>query len=663
MVEAKAYSEYVEWCDDTSKNTAFAIQTATKSKAQLEAKIQELTSDIQAADSAIDGLVSDIATAGSELKDATAVRGKESADFAASEKELVESIDALGRAISILDKEMAKNPAAFAQIDPKNMNGALQAFRAILDAAALSSSDQQKLTALVQSQQSDDADDDELGSPAAAAYKTHSGNILDVLEDLKEKAEGQLSDLRKAEVNTKHNFDMLKQSLEDQMAADTKDMDDEKAGRAAAKESKVSSQSDLDMTNKELANSKKQLATAQSSCVKIAADHDATVAARNEELKVIAEALKILTETTSAAEGQTYSLVQLETSILKSRADLAGREVLEVVRSLAKKEHSSALNQLASRIAAVARYGRVNHADVFAKVKGLIQDMIAKLESEAGAEATEKAYCDEQIAKTEAKKSDLEQDISKMTSKIDQAAAKSARLKGQVRELQSELAELARAQADMDKIRSETHADYEVAKADLQLGLSGVREALRTLRDYYGGAASMIQANADPAAFMQRMRQPEAPELHSKSGGAGGSIIDILEVVESDFASNLAKEEAQEADAQSEYEKVSQENAVVKTTKNQDVHYKSQEAKSQDKTAAEYSADRDTSNSEYSAVLDYYGKIKERCIAKPETYASRKARREAEIKGLRQALSILEDETALVQRKRRGSFRGALAAM
>merc|ERR1711920_873619 len=310
----------------------------------------------------IDGLASDIATAGSELKDATAVRGKESADFVASEGELVESIDALGRAISILDKEMAKNPAAFAQIDPKNMNGALQAFRTILDAAALSGSDQQKLTALIQSQQGDDADDDELSSPAAAAYKTHSGNILDVLEDLKEKAEGQLSDIRKAEVNTRRNFNLLKQSLEDQMAADTKDMDDEKSGKAAAEESKAASQSDLDMTNKELANSKKQLATAQSSCVKIAADHDATVAARNEELKVIAEALKILTETSSGAEGQTYSLVQLEKSSLRSRADLAGREVLEMVRSLAKKEHSSALNRLASRIAAVARYGSVNHA-------------------------------------------------------------------------------------------------------------------------------------------------------------------------------------------------------------------------------------------------------------------------------------------------------------
>jgi len=378
-------------------------------------------------------------------------------------------------------------------------------------------------------------------------------------------------------------------------------------------------------------------------------------------LKVIAEAQKILAETTSGAEGQTYSLVQIGSSRMQSQADLAGREVIEVVRRLAKKEHSGALNQLASRIAAVARNGVSNRADVFAKVKGLIQDMIAKLEKEAGAEATEKAYCDEQIAKTEAKKGDLEEDIAKMTSKIDQAAAKSARLKAQVSELESELAALARTQAEMDRIRSETHADYEAAKADLQLGLSGVRKAVSILRDYYGGAASMVQESADPAAFMQRMNQPSVPELHSKAGGAGGSIIDILEVVESDFATNLAKEEAEEADAQSEYEKLSQENAVTKTVKDQDVKYRTQEAKSQDATVAEYSADRETASAELTAVLDYYGKIKDRCIAKPETYAERAKRREAEITGLKEALSVLEDETALVQRKSHGAFRRTIS--
>jgi len=650
--EAKAYAEYVEWCDDTNKNAGFAIETAEKAKAGLEAKIGELTGNIAASGSKIEDLVAAIAKGEGELHDATTIRNKEAADFAASDAELADSIDTLGRAIGILSKEMAKNPASFAQIDTKNLASAVQAISAILDAAAFPSKDQTKLMAFVQSQQNDENDDMEFGAPAAATYKTHSTGILDVLEDLREKAEGELSDLRKAEVNTRHNFEMLKQSLEDQAAADAKDLADEKAARAGASESKATAESDLGMTTKDLAASKQQLATAQATCLQVAADHEATVAARKDELSVIGQARKLLQETSSGATSQTYSLLQIRT-----RSDLAGSEVVAAVKRLAKQQHSAALAQLASRISATLRFGS-SSGDPFAKVKGLIQDMIAKLEKEAGAEATEKAYCDEQIAKTEQKKGELEEDIAKQTSQIDQATARSVQLKEQVQTLEAELGALAKAQAEMDKIRQETHAEYETAKADLELGLSGVRGALSTLREYYGSAASMLQDDKQLGAFMQ---QPAAPEVHSKSQGAGESIINILEVCESDFASNLAKEEAEEADAQSEYEKVSQENAVTKTTKEQGVKYKTQEAKAQDKTSAEYSADRETTNAEYAAVMDYYGKIKDRCIAKPETYGARAARRAAEIQGLKEALSILEDETALVQRKRHGSFRGSMA--
>ena len=132
----------------------------------------------------------------------------------------------------------------------------------------------------------------------------------------------------------------------------------------------------------------------------------------------------------------------------------------------------------------------------------------------------------------------------------------------------------------------------------------------------------------------------------------------ILEVVESDFSQNLAKETSEEDDAESSYQKVSQENRVIKTLKDADVKYKTAEFTSLDKSIANNKADRETANTEYSAVMDYYGKVKDRCIAKPETYESRKARREAEIQGLKNALAILEDETAFVQRGKKGSLRG-----
>merc|ERR1711956_202649 len=106
--------------------------------------------------------------------------------------------------------------------------------------------------------------------------------------------------------------------------------------------------------------------------------------------------------------------------------------------------------------------------------------------------------------------------------------------------------------------------------------------------------------------------------------------------------------------------------AVTKELKEQDVKYKTLSSKSEDATVAEYSSDRETTNTGLSAVLDFYTKIKERCIAKPERYEERKRRREAEINGLKEALSILEDETAaFVQERRkqhRGHMRGSLVA-
>ena len=200
----------------------------------------------------------------------------------------------------------------------------------------------------------------------------------------------------------------------------------------------------------------------------------------------------------------------------------------------------------------------------------------------------------------------------------------------------------------MDSVRAEEKAAYDTAKAELELGINGVGKALGVLKDYYGGAA-LLQKGID--AFMQ---QPAAPQQHSKAGGAGGSIIEILEVVQSDFTKNLADEEMQESDAISLYEKTTQDNKLASTMKSQDAKYKTKEHKGLDRSISDLSGDRDTTTTELSAVLEYFAKIKDRCIAKPESYEERKARRTAEIQGLKEALQILESETVFMQRGRRG---------
>jgi len=166
---------------------------------------------------------------------------------------------------------------------------------------------------------------------------------------------------------------------------------------------------------------------------------------------------------------------------------------------------------------------------------------------------------------------------------------------------------------------------------------------LSILRDYYGASAALVQ-------------QPETPEYHTAAAGAGSSIVGMLEVIQSDFSKNLAEDTVAEDEAESQYEKMTQENKINKAMSEQDVKYNSAEATSLDKAISEHSSDKQGLQTEQSAVLEYSDKLNQMCIAQPEQYEERKGRREAEIAGLKDALQYLEAESgdSFVQKHKHG---------
>jgi hypothetical protein len=655
--QQKAYEEYFEWCDDTAKEKSNELTTANAQKEKLEASIQEFESEIENCATNIEDLAKAISDNSKDLDAATKIRNEESSAFAKNEGELEDVVATLGKAITVLEKEMAAGSAAFAQVsNSASMSEMMKSLNLIIDASSIGQSDKQKLVALVQSKE-DSEDDDSEDAPSAANYEKKSGSIVDVLVDMKDKAETQLADLRKAERTSKQNYGKLKQTLTANLANDNADMAFQKKKKAGSEEAKATAEGELEVTVKDIKTTEEALALTQKDCMQVATDHEAAVQSMNEELKVIAMAIKIIKEATFVQTSAT-SFVQTK---METAMQSVSSKVTQTLRRLAKEQHSGALAQLASRIAMLQRSGAFRSTDPFVKVRGMISDMISKLEKSMGAEAAEKAYCDEEMGKTEEKKTKLETTVEKLTNKIDKSASKSAELKEQVKTLQEELATMAKEQEEMDKVRADEHKVYLEEKAVLVKGLAGLRKALELLRDYYGSAsaAALVQEDAGEDADDA---QPAAPAGHSKSGGAGGSIISILEVAESDMAKELTKVETAEADEQAAYDETTQENKVTKAAKDQDVKYKTMEAAGLDKSITELSSDRETTNTELGSVLAYYGKIQERCVAKPVSYEARKKAREAEIAGLKEALTVLENEAALAQTgSRKGrSMRGAL---
>merc|ERR1719424_1806044 len=369
-----------------------------------------------------------------------------------------------------------------------------------------------------------------------------------------------------------------------------------------------------------------------------AEDFQSETKSRGEELKALASAKKILQEALGGAAAQTYSFMQVDSrSSLSTGADLANFEAVRFIRDLARKENSVELAQLASRMASAVRFASAGNADPFTKVKGLISDMISKLEADAQGDASHKAYCDKETSEATAKKTEKVALVSKLSTSIDSMNAKAAKLKEEVGNLNNQLAQLASSQAEMDKIRGDEKGLYTKNHAEMKQGVAGVPKALSVLRDYYAAEG----------------------KSHSSADGAGSGIIGMLEVVESDFSKGLAEMEVVESTAATDYDRVSKQNEIARTMKGQDSKYKAKESAGLDKSVSETSSDLESTQAELDAIMEQLDKLAKMCVAKAEPYAERKARREAEMAGLKEALTILEGEAVLIQQTSKRTLRGS----
>lgn len=635
------HKAYLAWCEDRSKNLQFEIRTGEGEVSDLKAAAEKAVASIQTASTKLEDLAGSLASNEADLKAATGIRAKEEADFAAAEAELVEVADALQRAIGILEREARKGGASMLQLP--QAASVVQAVRAMVDASLLGSRDGAALAALVQSSgemgEMGDAALAAFQAPEAAAYESHGGSIVETLEGLLEQARAQLEDARKKETASRHSFELLKQSLEDELQFGNQDLEDERTTLAEQGQKRAVAEGGLSETSKSLAEDQKTASTLEQDCRVGVQDYESAVKSRAEELKALSEAKKAILESTGGANDLAYGLAQASFlqlrqsggSLLRTGADLANFEAVRFVRSLARRVHSEALAQLARRMATTIRSGAGTGDDPFAKVKTLIRDMLETLGKESQADATHKAYCDKELGETLAKRSAKEAAIEKLSTKIDAATATSAQLKDEVAALQSSLADLAASQAEASRLREAERSEFARNKPEMESGLEGVKMALKILREYY--------AKGDRA--------------HDAQEGGSSGIVGLLEVVESDFSRLLAELSTAEATAQADYGRETREAAIQRATKGQDVKYKTKQHTELDLAIAEATSDRSGVQAELSAILEYNTHLEDMCVEKPEAYSERKGRREVELEGLKQALSILDGEAVLLQRRLR----------
>jgi chromosome segregation ATPase len=381
--------------------------------------------------------------------------------------------------------------------------------------------------------------------------------------------------------------------------------------KSGLEDAKASAEEELSSTKKTLADDEKYLEDLKQSCSTKAAEWATRQKDAAGELAAIAKAKEVL-----ETGVKVFLEVSSKTHSKNEQTSAKRDRVVAILSKLA--DHSYFFTQ----IKAEARAG-----GPFDKVKGLIEDMITRLEQEAAEEADAKAFCDKETSESKAKQAELTASSDKSQVRIEKATATIAELKEKIKALQEQMAEMDAAQAEATALRNKEHEEYMKASTEYKESAEAVANAIAVLNDYYS-SGSFVQAK-------------EAPEFGGAKTDIASTIMGMLEVAESDFTTLLAESEASEKEAQSSYDKLTEQNTVTKAANTQEVKGMEAKVKSEETALLNYKEDFATTGKELDAVLAYLDKLKPQCETKVMSYAERVAKRKAEIEGLKEALEIL----------------------
>jgi hypothetical protein len=612
-------SEHTKWCDAQKNEREDAIAMAERDIEDLKATITDAKASVSTFQSEIEELAGKLGSADGELKQATKIRDGERSEFESNEKELSETVDMLERALVVIKRSMpaflqGKDVKKEKEADGMKMLSA--ALSHIVEAAWLDTATKTKVQAMMQSEDGEDDTDLSLQPQAkTVAYESHGGGILDTLGELQEKAETALSKARKDEMEQEHAFQMVKMSLEMELKTMNKRLAECQSGKASAEEQQHAAEEDLAETTKSLAADKTYLSELEQSCAAAVKEFDERQKQATEEMAAVDKAKEILESGVS---------VFLQVSPSDKLRNAARQRVSTLLRGLAQKDGVFALSQLATTAL----------QDPFSKVRGMIEAMVERLLAEAGEEADAKAFCDTEIEKSRSKQSDLSARLDMVQVRIEKAAAGKAKLQSAVKELDAEVAKIDMGTAEAIALRTKQHDDYVKTSTEYKQSADAVANAIQVLQDYYAQGAF--------AQVSSIKRQIPGPAFGSAKTDIGTTIVSMLEVAEADFTRLLAESETAEKAALAAFEKLSEENALAKTAKTTESKAKTSEAKSLELSLLNYKEDHAASSKELDAVHAYFEKLKPQCETKVMSYGERKARREQEIEGLKEALSILE---------------------
>jgi len=633
--EAEQYDKYACFCKEQADEKLYNIEKSEKIIKKQTAKIAKLETEISELNADINALTLLIEEKEAAIKAAEDTRNEQHEKYVATDNDMQAAIKAIKGAIKAL-KDSKGELKGDADTDFMQIKKLASQVLKVVHPRLLS---QKQHAALVQ-----------ISEPGKAhAFEYQSNDIIAVLEGLKDEFLQNKKELDESEFETNSAFERKRLGLQNEVKFANKDKNEkEQILEAKSEELHLTEQeksAETDAMNADQAF----LDTVTTECEQKAKDWDQRSKARSDELTALADALTTLQEgaANQYSANKKLNLAQKSTSFLQvsgtssqSMQLTATLGASQLLSKVARDLHSPVLSVTAMKVKLMA--------DHFVKVRAIVKDLISKLEDDAEAEATQKGFCDTNMAAALTDRDTGNAQIEEAMATISKITAEKEELEQEIQDLKKAIADNLKALNEATELRNGEKADNEATIETSDEGKTAVELAINILKEFYENAfiqtGKYVPPNADRSGKTVADRAPEvfSGDYHGSQGASKG-IMGLLDVILSDFERTIDTTQTSEDTAQASFEAFEADTKQDNEDKEDEIDTKEGRISDIEDELVETEEDKGDATKLKENALTELKKLKPMCVEGEETYAQRVAKREKEIQALKDAQQMLDD--------------------
>merc|ERR1719171_200557 len=640
--EKELYDKFMCYCSSNNGELAKSIEDGKASIEQLEGKLK-------AGQAEKSQNKKDREAAAADLSEATVIREKEAAEFAAEKADSETNIKAIAGAIPALEKGMGG--ASLLQTEGGSR------LRKIADSFPFEDDMDRKSVMSFLDQSGD--------------YVPQSGQIVGILKQMKEEMEGSLTKAIADEESAVAGFGELKASKEAEQKAATAAIETKQTRAGELAVSVVQTADDIEDTTNEVADSEKFAKTLEEQCGVKEKEWAAREKLRAEEIAAISDAIGMLNDDDALdlfKKAVPSALVEQSVGFLQRSGSQAKplQKAQAILGQVAQKsQHSKIIklmlytlnSKINSRVKQHNR-GRNMLARGFDEVTKMVDDMVEIEGKEQDADNKKMPWCNGEFDKNDREEKGEKTEISKLEAEIEEDSDAIEALNTEVANAKTEIAELDKAVVEATEQRKEEHEDY---IEEIQLSSTAVelvKKAKNRLQKFYNPTlykAPPVKAEMSMeekiieagSAFVQKrsdVAPPPPPETfgaYEKSSAKSGGVMAMMDNIVNELEDDMKDSEYEEKTAQKDYQELMEESGETRTAKTK-VITDSEATKANLRAKKTTATEKEKGDfKDVEGLEEYNHSLHGECDFIMENFDERKTARTQEIESLKNAKAVL----------------------